>query len=232
MSGRSPRWFAGIRYPYEDNFTDNTWAQIIEACQKKRIPDTWKVGDQKPMTINGVDYPIDIIGFDHDDYSDGSGKAPITFQMHDCYSEMKPTNSISLNRGGWERCDMRMTHLPAILALMPMEVQNGIREVNKLTSEGNQSSIIVTTADKLFLLSEIEIFGIVIRSKKGEGTLYDYYTAGASMRKKTRNGGNVVWRERSPSANDNTMFCTVQTGGADSTADASYSRGVAFAFCF
>ena len=79
MSGRSPRWFTGIKPLYEANFADNTWDQIIAVCQKKIVPPTWKVGDKKPMAINGVDYPIDIIGFDHDDYSDGSGKAPITF---------------------------------------------------------------------------------------------------------------------------------------------------------
>ena len=87
MSGRSPRWFTGIQYPYEANFADNTWAQIIKACQKKIIPTTWKVGDQKAMTINGISYQIDIIGKNHDDYSDGSGKAPLTFQMHDCYAD-------------------------------------------------------------------------------------------------------------------------------------------------
>ena len=64
MSGRSPRWFTGIQYPYEANFADNTWAQIIKACQKKHIPSTWKVADQKAMTIGDKDYMIDIIGLD------------------------------------------------------------------------------------------------------------------------------------------------------------------------
>ena len=137
MSGRSPRWFTGIQYPYEANFADNTWEQIIAACQKKIIPTTWKVGDQKAMTIGGTDYLIDIIGINHDDYSDGSGKAPFTFQLHDCYGETKNMNSSNTNAGGWTSCSMRSTHLPAILALMPTEVQNGIREVNKLTSAGS-----------------------------------------------------------------------------------------------
>ena len=53
---------------------------------------------------------------------------------------------------------------------MPTEVQNGIREVNQMTSAGSQSATINTTADKLFLLSEIEIFGSVSYSKSGEGT--------------------------------------------------------------
>lgn len=69
---------------YKANFADNTWAQIIDACHKNQVPETWVVGNQKAMTINGADYVIDIIGKGHDDYADGSGKAPLTFQLHDC----------------------------------------------------------------------------------------------------------------------------------------------------
>ena len=148
----------------KDNFADNDWASIIAACHSGSVPSTWVVGNSKTMTINGASYQVDIIGKNHDTYASG-GKAPLTFQMHDCYGETKNMNSSNTNNGGWTSCAMRSTHLPAILALMPTEVQNGIREVNKLTSAGNQSATINTTADKLFLLSEIEIFGSVSYSK-------------------------------------------------------------------
>lgn len=89
MSGRSPRWFTGIKPSYEANFSDNTWEQIIAICQKKVAPSTWKIGDQKAMMIGSTDYLVDIIGINHDDYSDGFGKAPFTFQLHDCYGKTK-----------------------------------------------------------------------------------------------------------------------------------------------
>lgn len=227
MSGRSPRWFTGIKPPYEANFADNTWDQIIAVCQKKIVPPTWKVGDQKAMTIGSTDYLVDIIGINHDDYSDGSGKAPFTFQLHDCYGELKNMNSSRTNNGGWTSCVMRQTHLPAILSKMPTEVRNNIREVNKLTSAGNQSATINTTADKLFLLSEIEIFGSVSHSKSGEGTQYDYYKAGNSRAK----DGADSWWERGPNGNDSTHFCFVLRGNASSS-NANYATGVAFGFCF
>ena len=227
MSGRSPRWFTGIKPSYEANFADNTWDQIIAVCQKKIVPPTWKVGDQKAMTIGSTDYLVDIIGINHDDYSDGSGKAPFTFQLHDCYGELKNMNSSRTNNGGWTSCVMRQTHLPAILSKMPTEVRNNIREVNKLTSAGNQSATINTTADKLFLLSEIEIFGSVSHSKSGEGTQYDYYKAGNSRAK----DGADSWWERGPNGNDPTHFCFVLRGNASSS-NANYATGVAFGFCF
>ena len=169
---------------YKANFADNDWATIIKACHKNQVPDTWVVGNSKTMLINGTEYQIDIIGKGHDDYADGSGKAPLAFQLHDCYGELEAMNSTNTNYGGWTSCAMRSTHLPAILSQMPTEVQNGIREVNKLTTAGSESATINTTADKLFLLSEIEIFGSVSYSKSGEGTQYDYYKAGNSKVKK------------------------------------------------
>lgn len=216
---------------YDPVFANNTWEQIIAACHNNEVPETWKVADQKTMTIGGVDYLIDIIGKNHDVYSDGSGKAPLTFQLHDCYADTKQMNSSNTNSGGWTSCAMRSTHLPAILALMPTEVQNGIREVNKLTSAGSQSATINTTADKLFLLSEIEIFGSVSYSKSGEGTQYDYYKAGNSKVKKF-NGSANGWWERSPRGSYSVFFCDVNGDGGAVYDGASYARGVAFGFCF
>lgn len=216
---------------YDPVFANNTWEQIIEACHNNAVPDTWKVADQKPMTIGGSDYLIDIIGKNHDTYTAG-GKAPLTFQLHDCYADTKQMNNSNTNVGGWTSCAMRQTHLPAILSQMPAEVQNGIREVNKLTSAGNTSNTINTTADKLFLLSEIEIFGSVSYSKSGEGTQYDYYKAGISKVKKF-NGSAISWWERSPHGSTSTPFCCVYiNGGAATYGYASNELGVAFGFCF
>lgn len=217
--------------PYDFVFANNTWEQIIEACHSNAVPDTWKVADQKPMTINGVDYQIDIIGKNHDDYSDGSGKAPLTFQLHNCYDTKYAMNASSTNVGGWGSSDMRITHLPAILGLMPAAVQSGIREVNKLTSEGNRGTNIITKQDKLFLLSEIEIFGSVSYSRNGEGEQYDYYKAGKS-KVKTYYGSETSWGERSPSGFNSVRFCYVGEDGYAYSSYADSQRGVAFAFCF
>lgn len=230
MSGRSPRWFTGIKYPYEANFADNTWETIIAACQRGTVPETWAVGNHKTMMINGISYQIDIIGKNHDTYASG-GKAPLTFQLHDCYADTNVMNSSNTNSGGWTSCAMRSTHLPAILTLMPTEIQSGIREVNKLTSAGSQSATINTTADKLFLLSEVEIFGSTSHTAKGEGTQYDYYKAGNS-KVKNLNGSAADWWERSPRANNSARFCMVYSDGDASAGAANSDHGVAFGFCF
>ena len=214
----------------KDNFADNDWSAIIAACHSGSVPSTWVVGNSKTMTINGANYQVDIIGKNHDTYASG-GKAPLTFQLHDCYGETKNMNSSNTNSGGWTSCAMRSTHLPAILALMPTEVQNGIREVSKKASVGGASSTIETVSDKLFLLSEVEIFGSTSYSAAGEGTQYDYYKAGNSKVKK-QNGSAANWWERSPGAGASAHFCLVFSGGSASLNTASSAYGVAFGFCF
>ena len=218
---------------YNPVFSENEWADIIEACHANEVPDTWVADGScyKDMLINGTNYRIDIIGKNHDDLSDGTGKAPLTFQLHDCYATTYSMNSSDTNSGGWTNCAMRITRLPAILALMPAEVQAGIREVKKKSSAGNQSSSIQTTNDKLFLLSEIEIFGRTTYSFAKEGTQYAYYQAGNS-KVKNRNGNVHDWWERSPASSNSATFCSVDSNGGTFVYFASESRGVAFAFCF
>lgn len=214
----------------KDNFADNYWAPIIAACHSGSVPSTWVVGNSKTMTINGASYQVDIIGKNHDTYAAG-GTAPLTFQLHDCYGETKNMNSSDTNSGGWKNSVMRTTHLPAILALMPTEVQNGIREVSKKASVGGASSTIETVSDKLFLLSEVEIFGSTRYSAAGEGTQYDYYKAGNSKVKK-RNGYAATWWERSPHASASPYFGLVTDEGDPDGNYASSADGVAFGFCF
>ena len=210
-------------------FSNASWAQIIAACHGGNVPATWAVGDSKTMTIGGTEYQIDIIGKGHDDYADGSGKAPLTLQLHDCYATEYKMNTEYSNAGGWNASEMRTEHLPALLALMPAEVQNGIRAVNKKTSEGGNSTTIETVSDTLFLLSEVEIFGTASSSVAGEGSQYDYYKAGNPKIKK-REGVDEFWWERSSASGG--MFCRVRANGQAGASNASNSLGVSFAFCF
>lgn len=216
---------------YDPVFANNTWEQIIAACHNNEVPDTWKVADHKPMTIGGSDYLIDIIGKNHDDYSDGSGKAPLTFQLHDCYNIAKAMHSTGSNTMGWEKCSMRVEHLPTILKQMPADVQSGIREVNKISSSGGKKPSLETTKDNLFLLSEVEVFGSSSNSLSGEGTQYDYYKAGNST-VKNFNGSAYDWWERSPSSNSTRYYCNVKSTGSSVNSSANVTRGVAFGFCF
>ena len=49
-----------VRPSYSDVFADNTWEQIISACQANEVPDTWAADGScyKDMEINGKAYLI------------------------------------------------------------------------------------------------------------------------------------------------------------------------------
>ncbi len=208
---------------YDPVFANNEWADIIAACHAGEVPDTWAVGDYKDMTINGVSYRVDIIGKNHDTYLDGT-PAPLTFQLHDCYATRYYMQVPTSNQRYWENCQMRQTHIPAILELLPNEIQEGIRAVNKMT-------VGTVTTDKLFLLSEIEVFGIKEYSYDGEGAQYAYYAAGNSKIKKV-NGSAYEWWLRSPYTGDVDSYCSVNSGGYRYHHASNYGEGVSFAFCF
>ena len=219
---------------YDPVFSNNDWATVIQACQNNEVPDTWSVGDWMYMTINGSEEAICIIGKNHDSYSDGSGYAPLTFETSGCYSESK-MNTTETNVGGWKECYMRNTTLPSVLSALPAEVQAAIREVNKLTSAGNKSTTIVTTSDKLFLLSEMEMYGVSTLSAPGEGVQYEYYSETGDV---TKIISSCYWT-RSPSKSETEQFCYVKSknsydapepGIDDVSATIGYYYP--FAFCF
>ena len=212
-------------------FANNTWEQIAEACHTRQVPESWAVGDKKTMTVNGTSYTIDIIGKNHDDYADGSGKAPLTFQFNACYTTSYAMNNTDINSTGWMSSVMRQTNMPAILAKMPAEVQSAIREVTKKTSKGVSSSQIINTSDKLFLLSEIEAAGTTGSSFDGEGSQYAYYAAGRSKAKKA-GSSYKSWYLRSPYKSNNSSFCCINSSGVVANGNASMALYAAPAFCF
>ena len=208
-------------------FGNNSWAAIIKACQEKQVPDTWNVGNSCNMTINNKTYAIDIIGKNHDDYADGSGKAPLTFQMHTTYATQYKMNGAEYNNCGWKNCLVRTSNaFPKLKQVMPAEVVAALKAVTKKTTAGGASSSIDTTSDTLFLLSEIEVQGTRTHSYAGEGTQYAYYKTAANRKK------NRAWYLRSPRINSTSCFCRTGWDGEADWSVASEVDGIAAAWCF
>lgn len=213
-------------------FANNDWNTIIEACQKGAVPDTWAVGDGKPMLINGVEYRIDILGKNHDDYYDGSGKAPLTFILHNCYDDQYQMNySNSSSAKAWKNTRMRNTVLPSILKLMPEEVQSAIKQVSKTTGDGNENSVTYsTTAETLFIPAKSEIWDY---GNTREGQPYtEYFSTAAKRVRKKRDGTAEAWWTRTSYAEAGYNYCVVGDTGYEQNSGVTEYQSVAFAFCF
>ena len=216
----------------EPLFADNTWEQIIKACQTNTVPDTWEVGDQKAMTIGEEEHMITIIGKNHDVDYDGN-YAPLTLQMQDCLSTKYKMQSTRTNEGGWDASiPYNGEAWDYVKYSLPREVKNGIRSIRKYTSAGKQSSSIVESEDNdIFLLSEVEVFGTMSNSFAGEGTQYAYYAAGNSKVKKV-DGTATAWWLRSPDKGTSTRYCRVSSSGTAGDYNADTENGISYAFCF
>ena len=197
------------------------------------------VGDKITLSLNGRNYAFDVIGFNHDTLTDTTaygastetGKAGMTFQMHNLFATTYKMNSSDTNSGGWKSSAMRTSTMATMKGYLPAAWQTAIKPVNKVSGTGGGSSSgTETVSDSCFLLAEIEIFGSTTYSVSGEGTQYAYYKAGNSKVKENVGGSANYWWERSPYSGQN-VFCRVSSSGSASFYRADYRGGVAFGFC-
>lgn len=197
------------------------------------------VDDQVTLPLDGTNYAFDVIGFNHDTLTTptaygaatATGKAGITFQMHDMFATNFVMNDDRTNAGGWKSSKMRTSTMVTMKGYLPSAWQTAIKPVNKVSGTGGGSSSgTETVSDDCFLLAEVEIYGSTKFSVEGEGVQYAYYKAG-NKKVKNQNGSAYFWRERSPGYGDSTPFCIVLNDGNAYLGYADLTLGVAFGFC-
>lgn len=138
-----------------------TWEEISAISEAGAAREYFSLGDIKTIDIGGTSYEVFIVGFSHDDKSDSSGKAGITFQMVDCLNTKSKMNSSSTNAGGWENTLMRTYLNGDVYNSLSSDLQSVIKTVNKSSDKGKAAGngAIATTADKLWLFSAQELHG-------------------------------------------------------------------------
>lgn len=195
---------------------------------------------------NGETLEYRIIGINHDNLADGSGKAGLTFLTTSTGIKSR-MNSANNNVGGWEASELRAKmNSGEIWNLMPSDFQSKVKSAEKLTINTigpGRPSAVTATSDRLFLLSYSEIVPTSYWADSdpltsSEGTQYEAFKG-----KVTNNcSGNTClmfgcvgeWWERSMEPGCSTTFLSVSDNGDPSYSGnlATYSRYVCPAFCF
>jgi hypothetical protein len=218
--------------PKTESFSADSWDTIKQYSENGLASKIYGVGDEKTVSINGTNYAVAIMDFDHDDLTDGSGKAGITIGLKNCLTTTRAMNSSDSNSGGWESCAMRSWLQSTVLGWLPEELQAVIKKVNKKATAGSKSTTIKTSEDNLFLLAEVEVFGSKTYGSLDEGTQYSYFTTTSRRVKKSGDSGSsTYWWERSPYTSSSSYFCGVDSSGSANYSGASYAYGVSFSFC-
>lgn len=219
------------------SFATADWNSIAEIASMGKASDYFKVGDEKTIYLStGEEVGVIILGFNHDDLTSG-GKASITIGMTNLLTTKYQMQTDDF--GGWDNSIMRTKTLASIFSQLPNDLQNCIKQVNKLTSLGNMSSTIKASTDKLFLFSEVEINGTASNVYKGEGLQYEYWrsvkdgNAAVNRIKNLSNGKGATssWWLRSAYTGDMGVFRNCSNNGSIINSSASSSLGVSFGFC-
>ena len=149
-------------------------------------------------------------------------------------------NSTNINEGGWPASLMRTYLNETIFNELPRWCQALFKQVQVMSSQGETSATIVTSNDKMFLLSQAEVgfdtsaVPYINEVDAGaENITFPVFTDNASRVKKTYNGTGAAayWWLRSSLASSSTHFCSVHSNGGAVSNNASIAYGVAFGFC-
>lgn len=161
------------------SFANATWAQIGEICTNGQAQECFKLGDTKTLTFtDGTTDTLEIVGFNHDDLSDGTGKASITMVIRG----RGPQSSWGVAySNGWSGSTVRTYLNSTFYNLFPSDFKAILRSVDKQSITGSPNKTdIVTTSDKVWLVSQTELTGSKINSTVAEGTQYAHFAKGAS----------------------------------------------------
>lgn len=238
---------------------DNTPAEIQAAARAGTAPNYWSVGDKigikidgtfGGLTVDGTYYAV-IIGFNHNSSIEGSNSIHFQFGKNSSGKDIAFVQNYSSvytgfcmektsdnNTGGWKSSYMIETICPAFLSAMPTAWQNVIASCTKYSDNTGGSNIIssnvTSTSDKVWLLSEFEVFGTITYANPAEKNYqkqYDYYKNGNSKirSKHSSTDSNCDWWLRSISSVE-TYFSIVNEFGHALAFTVSSSRG--FSPCF
>lgn len=226
-------------------YITDTWETIAENCAKGFAKTLYKLGDLKTITINWgdttEDIDMEIVGFSHDDKSDGTGKAAITFFSKQLLSENRTIPNGSSNSGGWAgSSSLRSWCNSTLFNALPADLQAAIVEVKKWSDGGQNSTVLVETNDKCWFGSCEELIyagGVVSPTVKGQGSRYPQSMVHASgidgnwLKKAKADGTLETYWLRTCKTDSNYWACYNSSNGWMATAPGLSSLAIAFGFC-
>ena len=176
---------------------------------------------------NGKTLEYRIIGINHDDLADGSGKAGLTFEATNTVLDAQRMNATDTNAGGWEKSELRSRlNSGDLWSLLPSGLQSKVKSVKKMTDNkgGGTTGTPSATTDKVFLLSTTEVYGDL----QSDGTQYEYYKS-KGVSTSSYSGARLSWHHwtRSVNPSSSTGFRFVVGNG-----DWDYSSAMGIPYVF
>lgn len=169
---------------YDPILNNNSWQTIAKASADGIASILWSIGDVKYDALTGdnlAPYVWEIAGFGHDDLSDGSGKAGITFISKDTAYLPYRMNATNATSGGFVDGELYTINLPLVAATVSNELRSVIKPVTKLYSYSTNRVKSGTLPD-FWIPATIE-WGLTTAITVSEGSAYPLYTSSALRRR-------------------------------------------------
>ena len=158
------------------DFATATWKEIAEISAAGKAKTYFKIGDSKVVKFNNEDITIAIAGFDHDDLSDGSGKAGIT-----CVTVDLPTTQVQYNSTNilFKSSNLYVT-LKNWRYKLPADLYTRFKTVSKPcenTASAGATPTLTNVDCELFPLSIAEVGGTIYNTNNWTllGNRYEYF---------------------------------------------------------
>ena len=236
-----------------ESFSTDSWATIQKAVQNNNTS-AYNVGDTKKVTINGTDYTVRIANkssaqnCSNSNYSQTACGFVIEFADIITTMQMRDTNT---NVGGYPATLVFDYLNNTLLGQLPNDLQSVIEPTRVISGYGNNgtdSANFISTSQKLYLLSGVEVHGADSNDTAASTTSQlDYYVdmpseaydlcggCGAIGTKYPRtikqyNSTDTYWWLRPADSNDSSNFRGIDDKGILSRGNAGYARGVSPAF--
>ena len=202
------------------NTFESSWAELKQAVKNGTIREVLHSGDKIPVMLKNGEKAVVVATFDE------SGK--LFFVFDNCLRDAYYMNPRFTNGGAWAGSKMR-EHMKKVFELLPDDLQAAIEPIHII--QANNGGIFESD-DKLFLLSEMQVFGDCRYSQPEAGVTQLDIFKGERDRVKEREGiGTEWWWLRSPRSGSSTGFVFVYSFGSVSYYGANFSGGVAPSFC-
>lgn len=224
-------------------FAKGSWADIARISEAGEARNYFAIGDTKDVTFDGYTITFEIVGFDHDDLADGSGKAGISMIAKQVTNTTIDVKSTWYNDNWGSACVAN-----EVMALKSKFTDTGLVDAMKLvkkqvdTTSSTGSQPIETIDVDLWLPSITEL---VVRSHIESssnyndswtsvlGTTYEKFLTKYDLRRQNPGPGYKTAQTfitRTQYRNGSSGFVTVATYSAQRTG--SVSSGTAFYLLF
>lgn len=224
-------WIASIDdYPLDnyDTITDSL-DTIKSYLDAGTMADHYSIKDTKTISLDeDTKVTLQIAKFGGDELSDGTGNAPVTVVFKDILRNEK-MNTTSATGTGWISMPLYTTIQSEILPKIEALFGAGrVKEVVKTyTDYSTGSKVVKSSNEKLWLLSEHEVFNNTFY--EDAGVIYNELFNSSIDRIKYLNGAAGYWWLRS--AYSTTGFRCVNNNGGNGSNGASGSNGLVLGFC-